>query len=85
MRAYRNKGSAVLEVSDDGTVVDDDTKAKVLRPFFTTKSYGSGLGLSITNLLVEANGGTMQIESETGIGTTVTMTFPGVDTKRGKS
>ncbi len=85
MRAYRNKGSAVLEVSDDGTGIDDDTKAKVLRPFFTTKSYGSGLGLSITNLLVEANGGTMQIESETGIGTTVTMTFPGVDTKRGKS
>jgi len=83
MRAYRNKGSAVLEVSDDGTGIDDDTKAKVLRPFFTTKSDGSGLGLSITNQLVEANGGTMQIESETGVGTTVTITFPVVDPERG--
>jgi len=85
MRAYRNKGSAVLEVSDDGTGIDDDTKAKVLRPFFTTKSDGSGLGLSITNQLVEANGGTMQIESETAVGTTVTITFPVVDPERGTS
>ncbi|MGC8203382.1 sensor histidine kinase [Aliiroseovarius sp. PTFE2010] len=82
MRAYRNKRSAVLEVSDDGTGIDEATKAKVLRPFFTTKSDGSGLGLSITNQLVEANGGTMQIESETGVGTTVTITFPVIDPER---
>lgn len=75
MRAYRDKGNAMLTVSDDGVGMDDETKAKVLRPFFTTRSGGSGLGLSVTNQLVEANGGMMQIESEAGVGTTVTIAF----------
>lgn len=76
LRAYRDKGKAVLVVSDDGIGIDEETKLKILRPFFTTRSGGTGLGLPITNQLVEANGGTMVIESETGIGTTITLTFP---------
>ena len=76
MRAYRDNGNGVLVVADDGKGIDEDTKAKILRPFFTTKTGGSGLGLSITNQLVEANGGTMLIESEEGVGTTITIEFP---------
>ncbi|MEP2532612.1 ATP-binding protein [Shimia sp.] len=75
LQAYREDGTATLTVSDDGSGIDDDTKAKILSPFFTTKPGGTGLGLSITNQLVEANHGTMQIESEEGVGTTITMIF----------
>ncbi len=75
MRAYRDNGDAILVVSDDGVGMNEDTLKRVLRPFFTTRSGGSGLGLSVTNQLVEANGGTMNIESEAGVGTTVTITF----------
>ncbi len=76
LRTYRNNGDAVLVISDDGVGIDDEAKPKILRPFFTTTTGGSGLGLSITNQLVKANGGTMIIESEANVGTTVTLTFP---------
>lgn len=76
LQAYKDNGVAVLIVSDDGDGMDDEIKSKILRPFFTTKSGGSGLGLSITNQLIEANHGTMDIESEEGVGTTITMKFP---------
>jgi len=76
LRVYRDNGDAILVVSDDGFGIDEDAKPKILRPFFTTRSDGSGLGLSITKQLVEANGGTIAIESETDVGTTVTLSFP---------
>jgi len=76
LQAYKENGDAVLIVSDDGVGMNDETRTKILRPFFTTKSGGSGLGLSITNQLIEANRGTMHVESETGVGTTITINFP---------
>ncbi len=82
LRAYRENGQAVIIVSDDGIGIDEETKPKILRPFFTSRVGGSGLGLSITNQLVRANGGSMDIESEFGVGTTVTLTFP-VETDAG--
>jgi two-component system sensor histidine kinase AtoS len=85
MRAYRDDRNGIIVVADDGNGIDVETKAKILRPFFTTKSGGSGLGLSITNQLVEANGGAMLIESETGVGTTITITFPAANGARSTS
>ncbi len=76
LRAYRDNGFATIVVSDDGVGIDEETKPKILRPFFTTRSGGSGLGLSITNQLIEANHGHMSIESEENLGTTITLTFP---------
>ncbi|MDF1670237.1 MAG: ATP-binding protein [Roseovarius sp.] len=76
LQAFRDNGDAQIIVSDDGIGLDEDTKSKILRPFYTTRTDGSGLGLSVTNQLVEANGGSMIIESELGQGTTVSMRFP---------
>ncbi|MGH1417711.1 MAG: sensor histidine kinase [Hyphomicrobiaceae bacterium] len=76
LRAYRDHGHGMIVVSDDGVGIDDETRPKILRPFFTTRSGGTGLGLSVTNQLVETNGGSLQIESERGVGTTVTLAFP---------
>lgn len=83
LQAYKEIGVAVLIVSDDGSGMDDEIKAQILRPFFTMKSGGSGLGLSITSQLIEANHGTMDIESEEGVGTTITMTFPVISEHEG--
>lgn len=76
LQAFRENGMATIIVSDDGMGMDEDTKAKILRPFYTTRQGGSGLGLSITSQLVEVNHGSMSIESEVGVGTTITLLFP---------
>ncbi|TYC78538.1 HAMP domain-containing histidine kinase [Stappia sp. BW2] len=76
LRAYRDDGKVVVSVADDGTGMDAETRSKVLRPFFTTRGKGSGLGLPVTKQLVETNGGQMFIESEAGHGTTVILVFP---------
>jgi two-component system sensor histidine kinase AtoS len=80
-RTYEDGGKAKVVVADNGVGMDDAVKAKLLRPFFTTRSGGTGLGLSITNQLVEANGGTIAFESVVGEGTTVSLRFPFAEQK----
>lgn len=75
----------VVSVADDGAGMDADTRDKVLRPFFTTRGKGSGLGLPVTKQLVETNGGEMSIESEVGHGTTVTLVFPRKEAATGRT
>jgi two-component system sensor histidine kinase AtoS len=75
-RIYEDDGLAKLVVADNGQGMDEETKAKILRPFFTTRAGGNGLGLSITSQLVEANSGSMTFDSVIGQGTTVSLRFP---------
>ena len=49
--------------------MDYSNKNKIFNPFFTTKTRGHGLGLSICKRFVEANGGSIEIEREKGKGT----------------
>lgn len=60
---------------DNGNGVDPDVQSQLFRPFFTTKTYGTGLGLVICRRIVEAHGGTIAISSISGKGTDVTVTF----------
>ena len=66
----------VLELIDTGPGMDADTLAKVFRAFYTTKQGGSGLGLPTARKIVEAHGGTIDIESAPGRGTKVTIWLP---------
>ena len=66
----------VIEVSDDGKGIAPEHIDQVFTPYFTTKSKGSGLGLAICRRVVEDHGGTITIESEPGVGTTVIAVFP---------
>lgn len=65
-----------LRFIDDGCGMDEETLAKVLNPFFTTRTTRKvGLGLSLLKQNAEQTGGSLQISSQKGKGTTVTATF----------
>lgn len=76
LRALREEGRAVIEVSDTGSGIPADLLARVAEPFFTTKTKGMGLGLSISRQLTELNGGRMDIDSVAGRGTLVRIQLP---------
>lgn len=67
-----------IRIIDRGTGMDRSTRDRVLEPFFTTKdrSKGHGLGLSRVYGFVEQSGGSMQIESAIGAGTTIRLAIP---------
>lgn len=69
---------SIVRISDDGFGMDAQTRAKAFEPFFTTKPFGkgSGLGLSMVYGFVRQSGGRIDIESEPGKGTTVSLLFP---------
>ena len=73
----RNGSRAVVAtVRDHGAGIPHDVLPRVFDPFFTTKENGTGLGLSISHTIVRDHGGTIDIESEPGAGTTVTVVLP---------
>jgi len=70
--------SVLLKISDTGTGMSKDTLEKLFTPFFTTKQDGTGLGLSTVKKIMEAHKGEIQVKSEPGKGTTVTLKLPRV-------
>jgi len=67
----------VLKVTDSGCGIPRRDRDKVFEPFYSSKPKGVGLGLSIVSRIVEDHGGRIQIESEVGQGTCVTIVLPG--------
>lgn len=65
-----------LEVSDNGSGMDPETKARVFEPFFSTKFIGRGLGLSAVSGIVRREQGAITIKTAPGSGTTVRVLFP---------
>ena len=64
-----------LSVTDDGRGIPPDALARVFEPAFSTTSSGAGLGLAIAKRLVESWGGTIELASTAGSGTTVSIVF----------
>lgn len=66
----------ILEISDTGCGMDADKLSKVFTPYFTTKSSGSGIGLSIVKQIVENHGGQISFDSKEGVGSTFAVRIP---------
>ncbi|HOW76890.1 MAG TPA: ATP-binding protein [Candidatus Competibacteraceae bacterium] len=65
-----------IAVKDTGTGLDPDTVSQLLHPFFTTKPNGLGLGLPISQTIVEAHGGRLWATANSGAGATFHFTLP---------
>ena len=65
-----------IMISDTGPGIPDDTLSSLFDPFFSTKPQGSGLGLAIAHRIMTNHGGTIDISSSVGQGTTVTLRLP---------
>ncbi len=67
-----------VAVQDTGCGIPQENLEKVLDPFFTTKpvGQGTGLGLSIVRQIMDEHHGKLNIDSEVGVGTTITLSFP---------
>lgn len=68
--------SLSIEISDTGRGMSPDVQKYIFELFFTTKGYGSGLGLFITRRIVTEHGGTISVQSEPGKGTTFIIRLP---------
>lgn len=76
IRGYSEGQMGVIEVADNGHGMSPEDKYRIFEPFFSTKANGVGLGLSITYQLLKENGGTIDLTSQLGHGTTMIIRLP---------
>jgi signal transduction histidine kinase len=74
----RSEDTVDVTVADNGSGIPTELQERVFEPLFTTRSEGTGLGLTIVKRIVEAHGGTVQVQSEPGAGTRIRVRLPAV-------
>jgi signal transduction histidine kinase len=76
LEGARHNSAVALAVTDTGHGIPADRRSRVFEPFYSGKPNGTGLGLTIAERIVAAHGGRIEIDSEPGRGTRVTLLFP---------
>jgi signal transduction histidine kinase len=76
IRAAVRGDKVEILVTDDGAGIAQEHVARLFHPYFTTKKNGTGLGLFVTKKMVQDHGGTVQVESSPGMGTTFRVALP---------
>ena len=76
IEAAADRQMVSIDVTDTGVGMDEEALQRVFEPYFSTKATGTGLGLTIARRNIELNGGSIDVRSEKGVGTTVTVRLP---------
>jgi signal transduction histidine kinase len=76
LAARREGGGHAIEVRDTGRGIEPDHLPRIFDLYFTTKAEGTGVGLAVTQQIVTAHGGTIEVDSRPGAGTTMTVRLP---------
>jgi signal transduction histidine kinase len=85
LAAYFEKGNVCFKVQDKGVGMSAEAKKKILKPFYqvdqtlSRKGRGFGLGLSIVKSIVDVHDGSIEVESESGKGSTFIFKIPKKD------
>jgi two-component system sensor histidine kinase HydH len=74
--ALSQSGEAVIEISDTGPGISAKAMHNIFNPYYTTKPRGTGLGLPITNRIVKAHGGKIELRNKEGGGAVFTIRLP---------
>ncbi len=69
-------GAVLLKITDTGTGIPDELQDKIFEPYFTTKDFGTGLGLTLVYKIIREHMGEIAVKSKEGEGTTFTISFP---------
>jgi signal transduction histidine kinase len=77
----REPGHIQVLIQDNGRGMPSDVVSKIFLPFYTTKTHGTGLGLSLVQKIVLAHNGRIEVSSTEGKGTRFTITLPKGETE----
>jgi signal transduction histidine kinase len=76
IKTWENQNWVYVEIEDNGIGIPPEKKNKIFDPFFTTKEQGTGLGLSVSYQIIKDHKGKINVDSEEGKGTKVTISLP---------
>jgi len=76
VRTWQTDQNVFMSVEDSGVGITPEVQSRLFTPFFTTKADGTGLGLALSDQIVQEHGGRIAVESEPGQGATFTIAFP---------
>jgi len=75
-------GDVSVQIIDNGEGIPENRLGKIYEPYFTTKKFGSGLGLVIVYKIIKELGGTIKVKSKEGVGTTFSIVLPVLEKKK---
>ncbi|NOX17159.1 MAG: hypothetical protein GXO87_02625, partial [Chlorobi bacterium] len=70
-----SKGKVLIKVIDNGIGISKEVQEKIFIPFFTTKTNGSGIGLSLSKQIILLHGGNISVSSSANSGSVFTLSF----------
>ncbi len=82
VQTSRRGDEVVLRISDNGVGMSEDVMGKIFEPYFTTKDFGSGIGLTLVYKVIKEHRGEISVISHEGKGTTFTITLPVPQTRQ---
>ncbi len=76
IRIYKQHDACVFEIRDTGPGISEEDLPFIFDPFYTTKKFGTGLGLTITHRIIEEHEGSIAVESKKGAGSLFRVSIP---------